>query len=41
MITKESHVPVPTRLADLMTHEKRKVMIQKELIEEKAESAPR
>jgi len=29
MITKESHVPVPTRLADLMTHEKRKELLQK------------
>ena len=34
MITKESHVPIPTRLADLMTHEKRK-----EFIEKRAESA--
>lgn len=24
MITKESHIPMPTRLADIMTHEKRK-----------------
>lgn len=32
MITKESHVPVPTRLADLMTHEKRKELLQKGVI---------
>lgn len=29
LITKESHVPVPTRLADLMTHEKRKELTEK------------
>lgn len=28
MITKESHVPIPTRLADLMTHEKRRELIE-------------
>lgn len=29
LTTKESHVPVPTRLADLMTHEKRKELTEK------------
>ncbi len=29
LTTKESHVPVPTRLADLMTHEKRKELTKK------------
>lgn len=24
MVTKESHIPLPTRLADIMTHEERK-----------------
>lgn len=29
LTTKESHVPIPTRLADLMTHEKRKELTEK------------
>lgn len=27
LVTKESHIPIPTRLADIMTHEKRKEYI--------------
>lgn len=29
LTTRESHVPIPTRLADLMTHEKRKELTEK------------
>ena len=29
LTTRESHVPTPTRLADLMTHEKRKELTEK------------